>query len=59
MPALEPSLDDIEDIINTDDVTPQERYKNKNKVIPKIHRRKERVSGSRHKEDVVADRYVN
>lgn len=59
MPALEPSLDDIEDIINTDDVTPQERYKNKNKVIPKIHRRKERVSGSRQKEDVVADRYVN
>lgn len=58
MPACEQTINDIEDIINIDDVTPHERYNNKVKVVPKVHRRKKKIFGPNGEEGVVADSVI-
>ncbi|KAJ8045306.1 Threonylcarbamoyladenosine tRNA methylthiotransferase [Holothuria leucospilota] len=58
MPACEQTINDIEDIINIDDVTPHERYNNKVKVVPKVHRRKKKIFGPNEEEGVVADSVI-
>lgn len=53
--ASEFGIDDIEDIISAGDVTPKERYANKQDVMPKVlNRKKDRRKNG---EVIKADRY--